>query len=246
MTCREFDVIIFGATGYTGEHIAREMHALASKGGAWQGVAWAIGGRSQPKLSAMAAKHGLTPAGVVIADTSDAASLRSMTARAKVVMNATGPYRFYGEAVVEACIATKTDYVDLCGEPEFIDRCLLKHADAAEAAGVLIVHACAFDSVPADIGCLYTALQYPPPALTLTLIPTLTLILTLTLTLTLTRYPPPALCAHADMYHTFDVAADATGAAAHATTFYAAVHGFGGVGATRAQRKAHLLFTIYC
>ena len=190
MTCREFDVIIFGATGYTGEHIAREMHALASKGGAWQGVAWAIGGRSQPKLSAMAAKHGLTPAGVVIADTSDAASLRSMTARAKVVMNATGPYRFYGEAVVEACIATKTDYVDLCGEPEFIDRCLLKHADAAEAAGVLIVHACAFDSVPADIGCLYTALQYPPPALTLTLIPTLTLILTLTLTLTLTRYPP--------------------------------------------------------
>ena len=206
---RDFDVIVFGATGYTGEHISRELHALASKGGAWQGVAWAIGGRSQLKLSAMASKHGLTPAGVVIADTADAASLRSMTARAKVVMNATGPYRFYGEAVVEACIATKTGYVDLCGEPEFIDRCLLKHADAAEAAGVLIVHACAFDSIPADIGCLFTALQYPPPG----------------------------LCAHADMYHTFDVAADAKGAAAHATTFYAAVHGFGGVGATRAQRK---------
>ena len=217
MAQRDFDVIIFGATGYTGEHISRELHALASKGGAWQGVVWAIGGRSQPKLSAMAAKHGLAPAGVVIADTSNAASLRSMTARAKVVMNATGPYRFYGEAVVEACIATKTDYVDLCGEPEFIDRCLLKHADAAEAAGVLIVHACAFDSVPADIGCLYTALQYPPPA----------------------------LCAHADMYHTFDVAADAKGAAAHATTFYAAVHGFGGVGATRAQRKDSPL-TISC
>lgn len=104
---REFDVLLFGATGYTGEHISRELHALASKGGAWQGVTWAIAGRSQPKLSAMVAKHGLQPAGMVVADTSDAASLRVMTARAKVVMNATGPYRFYGEAVVEACIATK-------------------------------------------------------------------------------------------------------------------------------------------
>ena len=158
MSRREFDIVLFGATGYTGGHIARELHSLASKGGAWQGVVWAIGGRSQPKLSMMAAKRGFG-CSIVVADTSDAASLRSMAARARVVMNATGPYRFYGEAVVKACIATKTDYIDLCGEPEFIDRCLLKHADAAEAAGVLVVHACAFDSVPADIGCLFTALQ---------------------------------------------------------------------------------------
>ena len=194
---RDFDVIVFGATGYTGEHISRELHALASKGGAWQGVAWAIGGRSQLKLSAMASKHGLTPAGVVIADTADAASLRSMTARAKVVMNATGPYRFYGEAVVEACIATKTDYVDLCGEPEFIDRMQLKFGVPAVLAGVLVVHACAFDSVPADVGCLFTALQFAPPA----------------------------RCAHAMMYHTADWPAGVKGAAGHATTYFAAVHG---------------------
>ena len=207
---REFDVILFGATGYTGEHTARALQTMAAPGGTWAGVKWAIAGRSSSKLAAIQAKWGLTPTGVVVADTSDAASLSAMSARCAVIMNATGPYRFYGEGVVEACIATRTDYVDLCGEPEFIDRCLLKHADAAKAAGVLIVHACAFDSVPADIGTLYTALQFPPPA----------------------------LCATADMYHTFAESGEVSGAYAHATTFYAAVHGFGGVSKTRAQRRA--------
>ena len=127
-------------------------------------------------------------------------------------MNAVGPYRFYGEAVVKACISTGTDYTDLCGEPEFIDRCLLKHADAARAAGVVIVHACAFDSVPADIGTLFTAMQFPPPM----------------------------LCGHADMYHTISIEGNPTGAYAHATTFYAAVHGFGGANETRKQRKSLL------
>jgi len=206
---REFDVIIFGATGYTGEHTARALSKMAASGGAWAGVKWAIAGRSEKKLSAIVDKWGLAPTGVLVADTSDEASLVAMTARCAVLMNATGPYRFYGEAVVRACIATCTDYTDLCGEPEFIDRCQLKHADAAKAAGVFIVHACAFDSVPADIGCLFTALQFPPPA----------------------------LCAHADMYHTISVAGNPKGAYAHATTFYAAVHGFGGASATRAQRK---------
>ena len=112
-----------------------------------------------------------------------------MAARASVIMNATGPYRFYGEAVVTACIAATTDYVDLCGEPEFIDRCLLRHADAAKSAGVVIVHSCAFDSVPADIGCLFTAIQFAPPA----------------------------LCDSVDMYHSFAVEGSPAGASAHAT-----------------------------
>merc|ERR1740115_104701 len=103
--------------------------------------------------------------------------MQSIVAQGRLLLNCTGPYRFFGEPVVEACISAKTDYVDLCGEPEFIDRCLLKHAEAAKAAGVIIVHSCAFDSVPADIGCLFTALQFEPPA----------------------------LCGHADMYHTVDI-----------------------------------------
>ena len=206
---REFDVIIYGATGYTGEQVARALGGMAASGGSWACARWAIAGRSKAKLEAMATKHGLKPTGVVVADVGDAGSLTAMCARAAILMNATGPYRFYGEPVVTACIAAKTDYVDLCGEPEFIDRCLLRHTEAAKAAGVIIVHACAFDSVPADIGTLFTALQMPPPA----------------------------LCAHADMYHTFSVDGPLEGAAAHATTFYAAVHGFGGAKETRAQRK---------
>lgn len=208
---RDYDVIIFGATGYTGDHVARFLNLVASNG-EWPDLRWAIAGRSKAKLEALASKWNLKPGGIVVADVVEPGMLRDMAARCSIVMNATGPYRFYGENVVEACIAAKTDYVDLCGEPEFIDRCLLKHADAAKAAGVLIVHSCAFDSVPADIGCLFTALQFAPPA----------------------------LCAQADMYHTFGVGEGAKGAAGHATTFYAAVHGFGGADATRKQRK-HLL-----
>lgn len=209
---REFDVILFGATGYTGEHTARALTKMAAPGGAWPGAKWAIAGRSASKLKAITIKWDLKPTGVIVADTSDMGSLMAMAARGCVVMNATGPYRFYGEAVVEACIGARSDYVDLCGEPEFIDRCMLKHADSARAAGVVIVHACAFDSVPADIGCLFTALQFAPPA----------------------------LCAHADMYHTFSVEGNPAGASGHATTFYAAVHGFGAAAKTRAQRKALL------
>ena len=208
---RAYDIILFGATGYTGAHTARAIHSLAASGGAWAGVRWAIAGRSQAKLEQLCSTYSLMPNGVLVADVGADASLRDMAACGAVVMNATGPYRFYGEAVVAACIASGTSYVDLCGEPEFIDRCLLKHADAAKAAGVFIVHACAFDSVPADIGCLFTAMQFAPPA----------------------------LCAQADMFHTFSVAPDAPKSAmAHVTTFNAAVHGLGSVGATRKQRKA--------
>jgi len=207
---RDFDVLIFGASGYTGERVARTLSKWSMPGGAWATVRWAIAGRSQKKLDGMLGGLASPPTGVVIADTSDEASLRAMSARTHVLMNATGPYRFYGEAVVSACIATTTDYCDLCGEPEFIDRCQLKHSDAARTAGVLVVHACAFDSVPADLGTLFTAMQFPPPA----------------------------LCAHADMYHVVSVEGSPPGASGHATTFRAAVHGFGGAGETRAQRKA--------
>ena len=252
MTTREFDVVLFGATGYTGKHVARELQSLSRPQMGeratkleWAELRWAIAGRSHARLTALCTEWGLTPSGIIVADVSEATTLREMSARGRIVMNATGPvrrsaafkraltrtllpsnahslatglpapplasqYRFLGEPVVEACIHTQTDYVDLCGEPEFIDRCLLRHMDAARSAGVLVVHACAFDSIPADIGTLYTALQFAPPA----------------------------LCAHADMYHTLDASGPTEGALAHTTTYQAAVHGFGDVGATRAQRHA--------
>jgi short subunit dehydrogenase-like uncharacterized protein len=207
-------VVLLGATGFTGEFTARALQEMAAPDGAWPGVRWAVAGRSEAKLKALVFKWGLTPNGVVVADVCDEWSLRAMCYRARLVLNATGPYRFYGEAVVKACVDQNCDYADLCGEPEFFDRCALKYGAAASAAGVLIVHACAFDSVPADIGCLFTAMQFRPPA----------------------------VCAHAQMYHSFNVDTSvpggASGALAHATTFYAAVHGFGAVGETRSQRRA--------
>ena len=204
----DLDVIIFGATGYTGEHVARTLHKMKADG-TWPGVRWAVAGRSEAKLRAMCEKRGLTPTDVLVADVQDAASLRAMAARGDTLLNCTGPYRFYGEPVVEACVATGCDYLDLCGEPEFIDRCQLRFGDSAAAAGALVVHACAFDSVPADIGTLYAAIQFAPPA----------------------------LCAHAELFHIVERSPGVSGAAGHATTFQAAVHGFSAVAETRAQRR---------
>ena len=225
MAGRRYDIVIFGATGFTGEHVARELQRVANDPAlttATSGTTpptvlrWAIAGRSKPKLDALVARlssTGAPPTGVVVADVSDPTALRAMATTASVIINATGPYRFFGEPVVAACISEGTSYADLCGEPEFIDRMQLKHAEAAAAAKTLIVHACAFDSIPADIGTLYTALQFPPPS----------------------------RCEHVHMYHTFSSSGGAGGAAAHATTFAAAVHGFAGSDQMRKQRKE--LFT---
>ena len=207
---RDVDLCVFGATGFTGIEVAKRVHALVASGD-WK-VRWAVGGRSESRLRALCDREGLEPSAVLIADVDDARSLSALGARCRLVLNCTGPCRFYGDAVVTACIRAGTDYIDLCGEPEFIDRCLLTHGEAAAAAGVLVVHSCAFDSVPADIGAIFTAMQFAPPA----------------------------RCAHVEIFHTFSAAPGVPGAYAHATTFRAAVHGFAGVAATRAQRKAVL------
>lgn len=86
------------------------------------------------------------------ADSNDRESLLSSFSKAKLVLNCTGPYRFLGEAVVEACITTGTHYMDLCGEPQFIETMINKYHTLATEKQVLVLHACAFDSVPADLG----------------------------------------------------------------------------------------------
>ena len=147
---RPFDCVIFGATGFTGVEVARCMHRHADV----YNLRWAIAGRSKERLTKLAAADELEPDGILVGDVDDAASMAKVCEAARLVLNCTGPYRFYGEQVVRACIAAQTDYIDLCGEPEFIDRCMLELSDAAADAGVLVMHACAFDSIPADIGTL--------------------------------------------------------------------------------------------
>ncbi len=155
---RDLDIVLFGATGFTGgltaEYLAR--HAPAR-------LRWAIAGRSQAKLeqvrSTLAAiDPRLEAMELLVADAADQATLEQVVARAKVVITTVGPYLQHGEPLVAACAAQGTDYVDLTGEPEFVDRMWLKHHATAAANGARIVHACGFDSVPHDIG-VFHALQ---------------------------------------------------------------------------------------
>ncbi|WP_344341382.1 saccharopine dehydrogenase family protein, partial [Streptomyces rhizosphaericus] len=116
------------------------------------------------KLEAVRARlAGIDPAladlDLLPADVGDPASLADLARQARVVVTTVGPYRQYGEPLVAACAEAGTDYVDLTGEPEFVDRMYLAHHRTAEASGARIVHACGFDSVPHDLGVLYTVEQ---------------------------------------------------------------------------------------
>ncbi|WP_304071260.1 trans-acting enoyl reductase family protein [Maricaulis maris] len=147
MAEREFDVVVFGATGFTGRLVAEY---LAAEHGA---ISWAMAGRSQSKLAEVRDLIGApanTP--LIIADSADTASLDAMAARTRAVITTVGPYQLYGEPLVKACIAAGTDYVDLCGEPAWMHDIIADHDAAARASGARIVLSCGFDSIPFDLG----------------------------------------------------------------------------------------------
>jgi short subunit dehydrogenase-like uncharacterized protein len=155
MSAREFDLVVFGATGFTGRLVAEVM---ALQGGG-DGLRWALAGRSRARLQAVAA--GLGPAAgtaLIEADAADAAALRALAARTRAVITTVGPYQRGGEPLLQACIAEGTHYLDLCGEPAWMAAMIRRHDAAARAAGARIVFSCGFDSVPFDLGVL--ALQH--------------------------------------------------------------------------------------
>ena len=156
---RTYDIVIFGATGFTGELTAAYLaeHAPA-------GLRWALAGRNPGKLEAVrdplaAIDPALAELPLLHADSTDDASLRAVAESTRVVITTVGPYLLHGEPLVAACAAAGTDYVDLTGEPEFVDRMYLEHHDAAVATGARIVHACGFDSIPHDLGAYFTVQQ---------------------------------------------------------------------------------------
>jgi len=151
---REYGVIVFGASGFTGKRVMVEMAANCSN------VKWAAAGRSEQRINQAIASVGLVGVDVVVADCGDEDSLLAMCARADVVINCTGPFRFYGPPVVKACIAQATNYVDITGEPEFMEKMELEYDEAARDARVHIVSAAGFDSVPADEGFVFTKEQF--------------------------------------------------------------------------------------
>jgi short subunit dehydrogenase-like uncharacterized protein len=158
---RDYDIVLFGATGFTGELTAAYLaeHAPA-------GCRWALAGRNATKLEDVRARLAkvnpeCADLPLLHADAGDPTSLRSVAEATKVVITTVGPYLLYGEPLVAACAEAGTDYVDLTGEPEFVDRMYLEHHDRAVATGARIVHACGFDSIPHDLGAYFTVKQLP-------------------------------------------------------------------------------------
>jgi short subunit dehydrogenase-like uncharacterized protein len=162
---RSYDVIVFGATGFTGRLAAEYLARKALE----QPLRWAIAGRSAARLAEVkAALVAVNPAcgdlGVLEASSADPASLERMAAQARVVLTTVGPYAEHGEPLVAACIKEGTHYVDITGEPEFVDGLLDRHHAAARERGVRIVNCCGFDSIPHDLGALFTVKQLPSGA----------------------------------------------------------------------------------
>lgn len=156
---RPLDLVLFGATGFTGALTAEYL-----AGHAPSGLRWALAGRSlerlervRDRLVAIDPRH--ADVELVPADTTDAAAVADLVARTRVLITTVGPYVTLGEPLLAACAEAGTDYVDLTGEPEFVDRMYLAHHATAERTGARIVNACGFDSVPHDLGALFTVQQ---------------------------------------------------------------------------------------
>ncbi|MGA4961331.1 saccharopine dehydrogenase family protein [Streptomyces pseudogriseolus] len=156
-TDRPYDIVLFGATGFAGTLTAEYLAAHAP-----EGLRWAVAGRSERKLEALREQlPGGEKAGVLRADVSEPATLRALAEQARVVATTVGPFVEYGEELVAACADTGADYVDLTGEPEFVDLMYVRHDARARETGARLVHACGFDSVPHDLGAYFTVRQLP-------------------------------------------------------------------------------------
>jgi len=148
---REFDLVVFGATGFTGRLVAEYLHLSGAAG-----ARWAIAGRSLDKLAKVRDQLHLPPSIALLkADANDAAALKALVRRTQVVITTVGPYQLHGEPLATACAAGGTDYVDLCGEPLWMARMVDKLTPLAEQSGARIVFSCGFDSIPFDLGVVY-------------------------------------------------------------------------------------------
>ncbi|MDC0718129.1 saccharopine dehydrogenase family protein [Nannocystis bainbridge] len=154
-SARDWDITVFGATGFVGRLCAAYLAAHAPPE-----VRLAVAGRSRDKLAAVAAELG-REVGIVVADTDDPAALARMAASSRVILTTVGPYVRYGEPVVRACVEQGADYLDLTGEPAFVESIIAAYDAAARARGVLVLPCCGFDSIPTDLGVLWTTRALP-------------------------------------------------------------------------------------
>jgi short subunit dehydrogenase-like uncharacterized protein len=161
----DHDLVLFGATGFTGGLVAEHL-ARRTNGDDAPPTRWAIAGRNVTSLAATrerlaAIDPGLAEMPLLQADVGDPGSLQRLAQSTRVLATTVGPFINYGEGLVAACAAAGTDYVDLTGEPEFVDTMWVRHHEQAERSGARIVHSCGFDSIPHDLGTLFTVDRLP-------------------------------------------------------------------------------------
>ena len=151
MSDRSYDLVLWGATGFTGRLVAAHIrdHAPAD-------LRWALGGRRRDALDGVASDLRLPDLPVVVADAHDRDAMRALAADTRVVCTTVGPYAVHGTDLVAACAEEGTDYCDLTGELQWMRRMIDAHQADAEASGARILHACGFDSIPFDLGVVFT------------------------------------------------------------------------------------------
>ncbi|XP_029788903.1 saccharopine dehydrogenase-like oxidoreductase isoform X1 [Suricata suricatta] len=161
---RPYHLVVLGASGFTGQFVAEEVAREQVATGQSPRLPWAVAGRSGEKLKRVLERAALklgrptlsSEVGIIICDVTNPASLDEMAKQSSVVLNCVGPYRFYGEPVVKACVENGTSCVDICGEPQFLELMYWKYHEKAAEKGAYIIGSSGFDSIPADLGVIYT------------------------------------------------------------------------------------------
>ncbi|KAK2920349.1 saccharopine dehydrogenase-like oxidoreductase [Channa argus] len=164
---RPYHLVIFGASGFTGQFVVEEVARTVAEGPKGN-LKWAVAGRSKQKLEkvleqaagALSKPELRTEVDIIVADVEEPDSLAAMCKQAVIVLNCVGPYRFYGESVVKACVENGAHHIDISGEPQFLESMQLNYSSQAADKGVYIIGSCGFDSIPADMGVLYTRDQF--------------------------------------------------------------------------------------
>nr|WP_066053512.1 saccharopine dehydrogenase NADP-binding domain-containing protein [Halioglobus sp. HI00S01] len=149
---RDYDIILYGASGFTGRLVAEYLQKVYGNG---EDLVWAIAGRNEDKLREIANAIDAPDTPIVVADSRDSNALASMVASASVVCTTVGPYALYGSELVAACVAAGTHYCDLTGEVPWMRDMIRRHESDARDSGARIVHTCGFDSIPSDLGTLF-------------------------------------------------------------------------------------------
>ncbi|KAJ3666450.1 hypothetical protein Zmor_001892 [Zophobas morio] len=155
----KIDIVVFGATGITGKHVIPYLAKFCKK--EYRHLTWGIAGRSEKKLREILnycekkTDYVLQNVPILIADVQDEKSLQKMARQARVIINCCGPFRFFGEPMIKACVEEGTHHIDVSGEVQFIEEMQLKYHKKAEEKGVYIISACGFDSIPSDMGIVF-------------------------------------------------------------------------------------------